>query len=144
MHAAGGPRTSIFGVNTYGIPFALPRLDQAVAALLEDLHARGLLETTLVVVVGEFGRTPRINANSGRDHYPACYSAMLAGAGIRGGAVYGASDRVAAFPIDAPVRPEDFGATVLHALAVPPETRLAPDGFTRPASTGRPILAVFG
>jgi hypothetical protein len=144
MHAAGGPRTSIFGMNTYGLPFAMPRLDQAVAALLEDLHVRGLLETTLVVVVGEFGRTPRINSNSGRDHYPACYSAMLAGGGIRGGAVYGASDRLAAFPADCPVVPEDFGATILHALDVPPETRLAPDGFTRPASTGRPIREVFG
>src|SRR5262245_26792316 len=107
------------------LPFALPRLDQAVAALLEDLEARGLLETTLVVVVGEFGRTPRVNSNSGRDHYPACYSAMLAGAGIRGGAVHGASDRIAAFPTDCPVIPEDFGATVLHALDVLPETRLA-------------------
>ena len=69
---------------------------------------------------------------------------MLAGAGIRGGAVYGSSDRIAAFPRDCPVTPEDFGATLLHALDVPPETRLAPDGFTRPASTGRPILEVFG
>ena len=144
MHAAGGPRTSIFGMNTYGLPFALPRLDQAVGALLEDLHQRGLLETTLVVVVGEFGRTPWINANSGRDHYPACYSAMLAGAGIRGGAVYGSSDRIAAFPTDSPVTPEDFGATLLHALDVLPETRLALDGFTRPASAGRPILEIFG
>jgi len=103
-----------------------------------------LLEHTLVVVVGEFGRTPRINANLGRDHYPACYSALVAGAGIRGGAIYGASDRVAAFPRDAPVTPEDFGATLLHALNIPPHTRLSPDGFTRPASTGRPILELFG
>jgi hypothetical protein len=144
MHAAGGPRTSIFGMNTYGLPFALPRLDQAVAALLEDLEVRGLLDSTLVVVVGEFGRTPRINSNSGRDHYPTCYSAMLAGAGIRGGAVYGSSDAIAAFPRACPVTPEDFGATLLHALDVPPETRLAPDGFTRPASAGRPIMEIFG
>ena len=143
MH--GAPGISIFGNNTYGIPYALPRFDQAVAALLEDLDARGLLETTLVVAVGEFGRTPRISGpGPGRDHYPACYSAMLAGAGIRGGTVYGSSDKIAAFPRDCPVTPEDFGATLLHALDVPPETRLAPDGFTRPASTGRPILEVFG
>jgi Protein of unknown function (DUF1501) len=69
---------------------------------------------------------------------------MLAGGGIRGGAVYGASDRLAAFPRDCPVTPEDFGATLLHALDVPPQTRLSPDGFTRAASTGRPILAIFG
>jgi hypothetical protein len=143
MHGAGGPPTSIFGNNTYGLPYVLPRFDQAVAALLEDLHQRGLLESTLVVAVGEFGRSPRIN-QVGRDHYPACYSALLAGAGVRGGAVYGASDRVAAFPKEDPVRPEDFAATLFHALGVPPETRLSPDGFTRPASTGRPILDLFG
>jgi hypothetical protein len=144
MHAAGGKSTSIFGMNTYGLPFALPRLDQAVSALLEDLELRGLLETTLVVLVGEFGRTPKINANTGRDHWPACYSGMLAGAGIRGGAVYGSSDKIAAHVKDSPVSPEDFGATILHALGVAPETRLSPDGFTRPASEGRPIQALFG
>jgi len=145
MHGAEKrPDVSIFAKNTYGLPWVLPRFDEAVAALLEDLHLRGLLEHTLVVVVGEFGRTPRINANLGRDHYPACYSALVAGAGIRGGAIYGASDKVAAFPKDAPVTPEDFGATLLHALNIPPHTRLSPDGFTRPASTGRPILELFG
>lgn len=145
MHgAANRPELSIFGMNTYGLPYAVPRLDQAVAALLEDLEQRGLLETTLVVLVGEFGRTPRVNGAMGRDHYPACYSAMLAGAGIRGGAIYGSSDRVAAYPREYPVTPEDFGATVLHALGIAPETRLSPDGFTRPASTGAPILNLFG
>lgn len=142
MHGGNSAKTSIFGVNTYGLPYALPRFDQAVAALLDDLEVRGLLETTLVVAVGEFGRTPRVN-NFGRDHYPACYSAMLAGAGIRGGAVYGSSDHLAAFPRDCPVTPETFGATLLHALGVAPETRLAPDGFTRPASMGRPIVEIF-
>jgi uncharacterized protein (DUF1501 family) len=145
MHGAQNRMdVSIFAKNTYGLPWVLPRFDEAVSALLEDLHQRGLLENTLVVAVGEFGRTPRINANVGRDHYPACYSALVAGAGIRGGAIYGASDKVAAFPKDCPVTPEDFGATLLHALDVPPTTRLSPDGFTRPASTGRPILELFG
>jgi len=143
MHGAGGPPTSIFSNNTYGLPYVLPRFDQAVAALLEDLEGRGLLESTLVVAVGEFGRSPRIK-EVGRDHYPACYSALLAGAGIREGTVYGASDRLAAFPRENPVTPEQFAATVLHALGVPPETRLSPDGFTRPASTGRPLLELFG
>jgi hypothetical protein len=143
MHGAGGPPTSIFSENTYGLPYVLPRFDEAVSALLEDLELRGLLESTLVVAVGEFGRTPRVSG-VGRDHYPTCYSAMLAGAGIRGGAIYGASDKIAAFPKENPVSPENFAATLLHALGVPPETRLSPDGFTRPASNGRPILALFG
>jgi hypothetical protein len=145
MHgAANRPDVSIFGMNTYGLPYAVPRVDQAVAALLEDLEQRGMLESTLVVLVGEFGRTPRVNNNMGRDHYPACYSAMIAGGGIRGGTVYGSSDKVAAYPKDCPVTPEDFGATLLHAMRIAPETRLSPEGFTRPASTGQPILDLFG
>ncbi len=143
MH--GAPGISIFGKNTYGLAYVLPRFDEAVAALLEDLEQRGLLATTLVVAVGEFGRTPRIGGpGPGRDHYPACYSAMLAGAGIRGGAVYGSSDRIAAFPRELAVSPEDFAATLLHALGIAPATRMSPDGFTRPASTGQPILPLFG
>ena len=123
--------------------YVLPRFDEAVAVLLDDLDQRGLLETTLVAAVGEFGRTPRVMSD-GRDHYPGCYSALSAGAGIRGGAVYGASDAIAAFPKDCPITPEDFGATVLHALGIDPATRLSPDGFTRPASAGRAVGEVFG
>ena len=108
-----------------------------------DLEERGLLANTLVVMVGEFGRSPKI-AGTGRDHWPACYSALLAGGGIRGGRVWGASDSRAAYVRDRPVRPEDFGATLFHALGVPPETRLSPDGFSRPASVGVPILGLFG
>ncbi len=115
---------------------------KAVSALLEDLELRGLLESTLVVMVGEFGRTPRVS-NLGRDHWPQCYSAMLAGAGIRGGTVYGASDAYGAYVRDMPVSPENFGATLFHALGVPPETRLGADGFTHPLSTGQPVLGVF-
>jgi hypothetical protein len=81
---------------------------------------------------------------AGRDHWPACYSALLAGAGIRGGMVYGASDRIGGSVRDNPVSPENFGATLFHALGVPPETRLAADGFTHPASAGQPIEALFG
>jgi len=123
--------------------WALPNVDQSVSALLEDLQVRGLLDSTLVVLVGEFGRSPRISG-AGRDHWPACYSAMLAGAGIRGGYVHGSSDRQGAYVRDAAVRPEAFGATLFHALGIAPETRLSPDGFTRPASAGQPILNLFG
>jgi hypothetical protein len=143
MHGNGAGLGSIFGTGHFGLGWALPRVDEAVSALLEDLEVRGLLDTTLVVMVGEFGRSPRV-VNAGRDHWPACYSALLAGAGIRGGLVYGASDRHGGYVRDNPVSPEDFGATLFHALGVPPETRLGADGFTRPASAGRPVLALFG
>jgi hypothetical protein len=142
MHGDGAGLGSIFGTGAYGLGWALPRVDEAVSALLEDLDQRGLLARTLVVMVGEFGRTPKI-VKAGRDHWPACYSALLAGAGIRGGAVYGASDPSGAYVKDNPVPPEDFGASLFHALGVPPETRLGADGFTRPASMGRPITGLF-
>lgn len=142
MHGNGTP---IFGTGWNSMGWAAPRLDEALPALLEDLHTRGLLDDTLVVAVGEFGRTPKIDGGGkGRNHWPHCYSALLAGAGIRGGAVYGASDKVAGYVKDRPVSPEDFGATLFHALGVAPETRLAADGFTRPASMGQPILDLFG
>jgi hypothetical protein len=127
-----------FGTGTYGLRFILPRLDQAVSALLEDLEQRGLLSDTLVAMLGEFGRTPTIS-REGRDHWPHCYSAMLAGGGIHGGMVYGASDKHGAHVKDRPVSPEDFSATVLSALGIAPETRLGADGFTLPASTGRAV-----
>src|SRR5207244_10120250 len=81
----------------------LPPTDQAIAALLENLSARGLLDETLVVCMGEFGRTPRINRQAGRDHWPNVQTVLLAGAGIRAGSVYGASDRLGAYPAAAPV-----------------------------------------
>jgi uncharacterized protein (DUF1501 family) len=143
MHGNGAGLGSIFGTGHFGLGWALPRVDEAVSALLEDLRDRGLLETTLVVMVGEFGRSPKV-ANAGRDHWPACYSALIAGAGIRGGMVYGASDKHGGYVRDNPVSPEDFGATLFHALGVPPQTRLGADGFTHPASEGKPILSLFG
>ena len=145
MHGNAG--VGIFDDGWNGLGFALPRCDQAVSALLEDLSDRGLLDETLVVLIGEFGRTPRISKGgtgvNGRDHWPNCYSAMLAGAGIRGGAVYGASDRTAAYVKDDPVSLEDFTATLYTALGIDPATRLSPDGFTRPASTGVPVSALL-
>src|SRR5262245_52504544 len=90
-----------FRTGAYGLGWALPNLDQAVSALLEDLAVRGLLDSTLLVMVGEFGRSPKV-VKAGRDHWPACYSAMLAGAGIRGGTVYGSSDRHGGYVRDDP------------------------------------------
>jgi hypothetical protein len=133
---------SIFGTGTYGLGLALPRVDQAVSALLEDLAERGLLDNTLVVMVGEFGRSPKI-VNQGRDHWPACYSSLLAGAGIRGGLVYGASDQQGGYVHDRPVSPEKFGATLFRALGINPDSRLGRDGFTLPASSGQPIEELF-
>ncbi len=123
----------------------MPPADRAFSALLDDLDCRGLLEETLVVWVGEFGRTPRITkANSGREHWPHCYSAVLAGAGVRGGSVYGASDKWAAHPADEPVSPDDLGATILHALGVLPST-MVKDALDRPMriNDGTPVLRLF-
>jgi hypothetical protein len=142
MHGEGAGLGSIFGNGHFGLGWALPVVDQAVSALLTDLETRGLLDSTLVVLVGEFGRSPRIE-RAGRDHWPACYSAMLAGAGIRGGHVHGASDLIGGYVRDFPVPPERFGATLFHALGVPPETRLGADGFTHPASAGTPVAELF-
>lgn len=140
MHGNAG--IDIFGNGWNGLGWALPVCDTAVSALLDDLQQRGLLDQTLVVLVGEFGRTPRISKGGsaiGRDHWPNCYSAMLAGAGVRGGTVYGSSDAQAAYVKDRPVSPEDFAATLFHTLGIPPETGISPDGFSVRASTGRPI-----
>jgi len=144
MHGNAG--IDIFANGWNGLGWALPKCDEAVSALLEDLSSRGLLESTLVVLVGEFGRTPAISRGSaaiGRDHWPHCYSAMLAGAGVRGGSVYGTSDSQAAYVKDRKVTPEDFAATLFHAMNIAPETRINPDGFTRPASTGQVIEELF-
>jgi hypothetical protein len=147
MHGGEMGMGNAFGSGSYGMGWCLPRLDEALSALIVDLEERGLLERTLVVVSGEFGRTPRINAqgpNPGRQHWPACYSAMLAGGGIRGGAVYGESDKTAASVKDRPVRPQDMGATIFHSLGIPLDLRLGKDGFTRPISSGQPLLELFG
>ncbi|MBX3444627.1 MAG: DUF1501 domain-containing protein [Planctomyces sp.] len=123
----------------------IPPADAALSALLTDLEERGLLDDTLVVWVGEFGRAPRINgSDAGRDHHPYCYSGLLAGAGIRGGAAYGTSDRIGSRPASDPVSPHDLAATMLHALGVPAEQTL-PDPFGRPMPlySGRPVEALF-
>jgi Protein of unknown function (DUF1501) len=147
MHGGEMGMGNAFGSGSYGMGWCLPRLDEALSALLVDLDERGLLASTLVVVAGEFGRTPRINAqgaNPGRQHWPSCYSAILAGGGIRGGMVYGESDKIGAYVKDKPVRPQDLGATIYHALGVPLDLRVGKDGFTRAISSGQPILDLFG
>jgi hypothetical protein len=143
MHGDGAGLGSIFGKGAYGLGWALPNLDQGVSALLEDLHERGLLESTLVVLVGEFGRSPKV-VKAGRDHWPACYSSLLAGGGVRGGLVYGASDRHGGYVRDNAVTPEDFGATLFTALGIDPGTRLGADSFTRPASAGKAVEGLLG
>lgn len=132
---------NIYGNSAYGLNFALPRVDEAVSTLLTDLHERGLLEETLVIMVGEFGRTPRFESvDKGRGHWPNAYTALLAGGGIRGGAVYGSSDKEGAFVKDKPVSPENFGATIYHALGTP--TRM-PDDLAKRVSMGEPIMELF-
>jgi hypothetical protein len=102
----------------------LPPTDAAIASLLEDLSDRGLLKETLVIVMGEFGRTPRFNKEGGRDHWPACFSVLLAGGGVHGSQVYGASDKIAAYPTANPVSPQDLIATLYHCLGIDPHTTL--------------------
>ncbi len=98
-----------------------PWLDQAYAALVTDLKERGLLAKTLVVVVGEFGRSPKINAMAGRDHWEHCYSALVAGGGVRGGRVIGASDARGEHPHERPVTPADVAATIHHCVGITSE-----------------------
>ncbi len=144
MH--GNADVGIFENGWNGLPFALPRADQAVATLLLDLEERGLLDSTLVVLIGEFGRTPVISKGAnriGRDHWPECYSAMVAGAGIRGGAVYGESDSRAAYVKSNPVSLEDFTATLFAAMDISPAAGISADGFTVRASTGTAIDALL-
>ena len=123
----------------------LPGFDQTFSALLGDLEERGLLDETLIFVTSEMGRTPRINANAGRDHWTFCYSTMLAGAGIRGGTVYGRSDAQAAYPAENPVRPADLCMTVLDRMGISPDLRL-PDRLGRPMDIhfgGSPISEIL-
>ncbi len=129
----------------------LPPTDRGIAALLDDLKSRGLLDETLVVVTGEFGRTPRIGASTGnnntrdgRDHWAAVFSAALAGGGVQGGQVIGRSDRIGAYPASRPYAPADLAATIYHSLGIDPATELH-DRLDRPVRlcTGEPIIPVF-
>jgi hypothetical protein len=122
----------------------LPHFDRGLTALLDDLQGRGLLDDTLIVWAGEFGRTPRLNRQAGRDHWGFCQSALLAGAGIRGGQVYGSSDAHAAYAAELPVSPDDLAATMFHVLGVPLDQELQDaQGRPLPLCTGRPVLGLF-
>lgn len=142
-----GGTASIGGISGYAMlkeKYCLPSLDQAYSALLTDLHDRGLLDETLVAMYGEFGRTPKINKNGGRDHWGACQSAVLAGGGIRGGQTYGATDAQAGTVKSDPVSPPDMLATIYHALGIDPETEIR-DKTGRPykISEGKPLTGLF-
>ena len=120
-------------------------LDQALAALLDDLSARGLLEETLVVLTTEFGRTPKINQNKGRDHYPRAFSAFLAGGGIKGGTIYGKTDENGMDPVENPITIADFNATVAYGFGLPLDQRLF-SPTARPftvANRGTPVMELF-
>jgi hypothetical protein len=125
--------------------FHLPYFDMAYSALMEDLESRGLLDETLVVVMGEMGRTPKINSSGGRDHWTNCYSVLFSGAGIRGGTVHGSSDRQAAYPDEDPVGPGDICASIYHCLGIDPEMPIYdPAGRPTPvAHGGRPIRPIL-
>ncbi len=123
----------------------LPQADQSLAALIEDLDARGLLDTTLIVAMGEFGRTPKINNDAGRDHWPDCYTVLFAGGGARGGYVHGSSDRIGAYPATDPVTPGDLAATIYWRFGFNPSSEVH-DALGRPhrLSEGEPIRSLFG
>lgn len=122
----------------------IPPSDMAFSALLDDLAASGKLKDTLVIWAGEFGRAPRINGSTGRDHHPRCYTSVLAGGGVGGGQVYGKSDEFAGLPADSPVSPHDLAATIYHAVGIPEDTALA-DQSQRPHRlyAGQPLTSIF-
>ncbi len=124
----------------------VPPMEIAYAALLDDLQERGLLDSTLVVWMGDFGRTPTINKGAGRDHWPGCYSMVLAGGGIRGGQVIGESDKQGAYPHVRPITPADIHATIFAALGYDPRrhTYLTTDGRPTPLTEGEPIKELLG
>jgi uncharacterized protein (DUF1501 family) len=115
----------------------VPTFDVAFSALVSDLHDRGLLDTTLVLAMGEFGRTPKLNARGGRDHWPRAFSAVLAGGGVRGGQVIGSSDRVGESPKDDPVSPADLARTIYTLLGIDPDHELH-------TADGRPVAVNQG
>jgi hypothetical protein len=153
---AGVPLVTVYSVgnrdwDTHGGNFKalkntlLPATDRGVSALLNDLHSRGLLQETLVVWMGDMGRTPRINKDAGRDHWSFCYSIVMAGGGVRGGQVHGSSDRTAGYPSTSPVSPADVAATIYHSLGINPRAHVT-DQEGRPfvINTGKPIRALLG
>ncbi|MDQ3623266.1 MAG: DUF1501 domain-containing protein [Verrucomicrobiota bacterium] len=143
----GGQSTQSGGWDTHGFnntrmfpiveQYHLPITEQTLPTLLIDLEERGLLDETLVVWMGEFGRTPNINKNASRDHWPQCYTVLLAGAGVKRGFVYGASDKTGSYPAENPVRPDDVAATIFHLLGIDPDTEVQ-------TAAGRPVAIANG
>ena len=123
----------------------VPPADQSFSALIDDLSGRGLLDETLVIAMGEFGRTPKINTNAGRDHWPNCYSIILAGGGVRGGVTFGSSDKMGAYPDSDAVSPADLAATLFWRFGLDPVREMA-DLTGRPykLADGQPIKGLFG
>jgi hypothetical protein len=150
----GGQSKSEGGWDTHGFnntrmfpiveAFHLPITDQTLPTLLEDLESRGLLDETLVIWMGEFGRTPKINANASRDHWPQCYSVLLAGGGVKRGFVYGKSDARGEHPAENPVTPDDVAATIFHLMGINPAAEvLDTQNRPLPISRGTAIEAVI-
>jgi hypothetical protein len=150
----GGRRVGSGGWDTHGFDdsrmykivnnYHLPLTDQTLPTLLDDLEDNGLLEETLVVWMGEFGRTPKINKNESRDHWPQCYTALLAGGGVTGGTIYGTSDDQAMYPAENPVRPDDLAATMFYLLGIDPQSEIY-DVSNRPLviAQGDPIRDIM-
>lgn len=150
----GGQKTDSGGWDTHGFnntrmfPIIeqrhLPITEQSLPTLLTDLEDRGLLKDTLVVWMGEFGRTPTINKAASRDHWPQCYTALLAGGGVKRGFVHGASDKTGSYPAQDPVKPDDLAATIFYALGIDPHTQLhTTDARPVAASEGKVQTAIF-
>lgn len=121
-----------------------PSFDEAFSRLLTDLDERGLLESTLVVATGEFGRTPKLNSNGGRDHWAGCWTALVAGGGVKGGQVIGASDATGSEPAARPVTPQELVSTIFHALGIAPDATIpGPDGAPVAVYPGHPVPELF-
>jgi len=150
----GGQSTTSGGWDTHGFnntrmfPIIekrhLPITEQTLPTLLNDMDSRGMLKDTLVIWMGEFGRTPHINDNASRDHWPKCYTTLLAGAGVKKGYVYGASDAEGAYPAENPVRPDDLAATLYYLFGIDPKTEVR-DRNDRPlpVAKGDPIMDIM-
>lgn len=140
-HADGGSlRTNLNDIRDT----VAPSFDAAFAALLTDLENRSLLDSTLVVATGEFGRTPKLNSNGGRDHWAGCWTALVAGGGIQGGQVIGRSDRTGAEPAERPVSPQELVASIFHALGVAPGATIpGPDGSPVAVYPAAPVAELF-
>jgi hypothetical protein len=150
----GGQNTESGGWDTHGFnntrmypiiqKYHLPITDQTLPTFLNDMDDRGLLEETLVVWMGEFGRTPKINDNASRDHWPQCYTVLLAGAGVKRGFIYGASDKTGSLPAENPVRPDDLAATIYYLLGIDPHTEVMGVG-DRPLviADGKPVMGII-